>query len=75
MGSLKQALREGMSTQAVQITSLTPSTLVKTDPDNYLASDPTNYMIGVGTHTLTVGTVAPTDPPPETGDIWIDSSP
>jgi hypothetical protein len=72
LGSMIQALREGISTQAVQITSLTPNLLVKTDADNYLASDPTNYMIGVGTHTLTVGDTAPADP--EIGDLWVSTA-
>lgn len=72
LGSMIQALREGISTQAVQITSLTPNTLVKTDADNYLASDPTNYVIGDGTHTLTVGPTAPTSP--EVGDLWVSTA-
>jgi hypothetical protein len=72
LGSMIQALREGISTQALQITSLTPNTLVKTDADNYLASDPTNYVIGAGTHTLTVGDTAPADP--EIGDLWVDTA-
>jgi hypothetical protein len=72
LGSMIQALREGISTQAVQITSLTPNTLVMTDANQNLASDPTNYVIGVGTHTLTVGPTAPADP--EIGDLWVDTT-
>jgi len=72
LGSMIQALREGISTQAMQITSLTPNLLVKTDADNYLASDPTTYVIGVGTHTLTVGPTAP--PNPEINDLWVSTA-
>ena len=42
--------------------------------EEWLASlKPTNYMIGVGTHRITVSPVAPTDPRPESGDLWIES--
>jgi hypothetical protein len=71
LGSMIQSLREGISTQALQITSLTPNTLVKTDADSYLASDPTNYIIGDGVNTITVGTTAPSTP--IAGDLFFDS--
>ena len=73
LGSMIQALREGISTQALQITSLTPNAFVKTDVDNYLVSDPNSYIVGVGVQKITVDDTAPLNP--AIGDLWIDSGP
>ena len=73
LGSMIQALREGISTQALQITSLTPNAFVKTDADNYLASDPNTYIVGVGVQKITVADTAPLNP--ALNDIGIDSGP
>jgi len=55
------------------LSGLTASALVATNGSKVLVSDTTNYIIGAGVNTITVG---PTEPgSPQTGDLWIDTSP